>query len=61
MSDENIVSDNTDDLSSLFDGSVTADVSAATMPTGTLRCFYPHFFGSYHFLADHVVSERSRT
>jgi len=35
MSDENNVSDNTDDLSSLFDGSVTADVSAATMPTGT--------------------------
>ena len=25
MSDENIVSDNTDDLSSLFDGSITAD------------------------------------
>jgi hypothetical protein len=35
MSDENMVSDNTDDLSSLFDGSVTADVSAATMPTGS--------------------------
>jgi hypothetical protein len=35
MSDENLVSDNTDDLSSLFDGSITADVSAATMPTGT--------------------------
>jgi hypothetical protein len=35
MWDENIVSDNTDDLSSLFDGSVTADVSVATMPTGT--------------------------
>jgi len=35
MSDDNIVSDNTDDLSSLFDGSVTADVSVATMPTGT--------------------------
>jgi hypothetical protein len=35
MLDDNIVSDNTDDLSSLFDGSVTADVSVATMPTGT--------------------------
>jgi hypothetical protein len=35
MSDDNIVSDNTDDLSSLFDGSVTADLSVATMPTGT--------------------------
>ena len=35
MSDDNVVSDNTDDLSSLFDGSVTADVSVATMPTGT--------------------------
>jgi hypothetical protein len=35
MLDENIVSDNTDDLSTLFDGSITADVSAATMPTGT--------------------------
>ncbi len=35
MSNDNIVSDNTDDLSSLFDGSVTADVSVATMPTGT--------------------------
>jgi hypothetical protein len=33
MSDDNIVSDNTDDLSSLFDGSVTADVSVASMPT----------------------------
>jgi hypothetical protein len=36
MSDENIVSDNTDDLPSFFDGSVTADVSVATMPTGTM-------------------------
>ena len=35
MSYKNIVSNNTDYLSSLFDGSVTADVSAATMPTGT--------------------------
>jgi len=35
MSDDNIVSDSTDDLSSLFDGSVTADVFVATMPTGT--------------------------
>jgi hypothetical protein len=35
MSDINIVSDDTDDLSSLFDGSITAVVSAATMPTGT--------------------------
>jgi len=35
MSDKNIVSDNTYDLYSLFDGSVTADVSVATMPTGT--------------------------
>jgi hypothetical protein len=35
MSDKNNVSDNTDDLSSLFDGSVTADVTVATMPTGT--------------------------
>jgi len=41
MSDENIVSDNTDDLSSLFDGSVTADISAATMPTGTRGLMEP--------------------
>ncbi len=41
MSDENIVSDNTDDLSSLFDDSVTADVSVATMPTGTRGSMEP--------------------
>jgi hypothetical protein len=41
MSDENNVSDNTDDLSSLFDGSVTTDVSAATMPTGTMGSMEP--------------------
>jgi hypothetical protein len=41
MSDKNIVSDNTDDLSSLFDGSVTADVSVATMPTRTRGSMEP--------------------
>ena len=43
MSDENNVSDNTDDLSSLFDGSVTADFSAATMPTRTRGSMEPTF------------------
>jgi hypothetical protein len=43
MSDENIVSDITDDLSSLFDGSVTADVSVATMPIRTRESMEPTF------------------
>ena len=37
MSDANYLSDNTGDLSSLFDGSVTYEGSAATMPTGTME------------------------
>jgi hypothetical protein len=37
MLDTNYVSDNTGDLSSLFDGSVTNEGSAATMPTGTME------------------------
>jgi hypothetical protein len=35
MLDANYVSDNTGDLSSLFDGSITNEVSVATMPMGT--------------------------
>jgi len=35
MLNVNYVSDNTGDLSSLFDGSITIEGSAATMPTGT--------------------------
>jgi len=35
MLDANYMSDNTGDLSSLFDGSITNEGSAATMPKGT--------------------------
>jgi hypothetical protein len=37
MSNANYVSDNTGDLSSLFDGSVTNEGSVATMPSGTME------------------------
>jgi hypothetical protein len=37
MLDANYMSDNTGDLSSLFDGSVTIEGSAATMPTGMME------------------------
>ncbi len=37
MSNANYVSDNTGDLSSLFDGSVTNEGSVATMPSSTME------------------------